>query len=347
MYQILIDWKVPSSWSGFAGPGSWLFAQWKLMAVLFGISFVAYLWATDPERTTERRTAGWITTFTSLIFGAGLALVGLVYLGEIKLHTYGVMISLGFIFGIALTIREGRRVGVAPDQVLDLAFWVLIASMVGSRVLFIITEWNTTYWPNLKATTPFYNAKLFRIWEGGLVFHGGLIGGLIATALFVRSQKLGFFLLADTVVPVVALGQFFGRIGCFSAGCCYGKATDLPWAVSFPASVGLKGHIHPTQLYEALATLAIFFILLWIRHKKRFHGQVVIAYLVLYAFVRFFIEIFRGDIVRGFLFEVDFVRSAEGPDIFTWGQLISVLLLLLAFLLIPLAKRLSSSSPKS
>ncbi|MCB9637501.1 MAG: prolipoprotein diacylglyceryl transferase [Myxococcales bacterium] len=345
MHQILLEWKVPQSWYPVAGPGSWLFSQWKLLAVLFGVAFVAYLWATDPERTQERRAAGWLTSIASLVLGGALAMIGAVYLGELKLHTYGAMISLGFIFGIALSIREGRRVGIGADRILDLAFWILIASMAGSRILFIITEWNS-YWADLQRATPFYNAKLFRVWEGGLVFHGGLIGGLVATLFFVRSHKMNFFLLADVVVPTVALGQFFGRLGCFSAGCCYGKPCDLPWAVSFPTGLeaAAKGHIHPTQLYEALATLAIFFAVVWIRRNKRFHGQALVGYLLLYACVRFFIEIFRGDISRGFLFEVDFVKSAAGPDIFTWGQMISVGLFVLGLLLIPLAKSLQKKS---
>jgi phosphatidylglycerol:prolipoprotein diacylglycerol transferase len=337
MYPVLIDWKIPASWGNLAGPSSWLYAQWKLLAVIFGVVFVAYLWATDPDQGHKRKGAAWLTSIASLILGGALALVGLVALGEVKLHTYGVMIAVAFLVGILLTIREGRRIGLDADRVLDLAFWILIFSMVGSRVLFIITEWSS-YWSDLMLNKPLFQKKLFRIWEGGLVFHGGLIGGLLATFFYVRKYKLNFFLLADTVVPVVALGQFFGRVGCFSAGCCHGKPCDLSWAVTFPPGIAIPGALHPSQLYEASAVLLIFFILLWQRSIKRFHGQVVIVYLMLYAIVRFFLEIFRGDISRGFLFEFDFIQSAQGPDILTWGQMISLLLFALAFILIPLAK---------
>ncbi|MEM1008704.1 MAG: prolipoprotein diacylglyceryl transferase family protein, partial [Myxococcota bacterium] len=128
----MFQWNVPSSWASWAGQGSWLFEQWKILAVALGAAFFAYLWATDPSQRGRRTVHVWWTSVVCLVLGGILGVVGLVYMGEVKLHTYGAMISLGFFFGVALSIREAKRVGMSGDHILDLVFWMLIASMIGA-----------------------------------------------------------------------------------------------------------------------------------------------------------------------------------------------------------------------
>ncbi|MEO1337094.1 MAG: prolipoprotein diacylglyceryl transferase [Myxococcota bacterium] len=231
-----------------------------------------------------------------------------------SLHTYGLMIALGFLVGMQLSAREAARLDLYRntkfDQfVLDLIFGILIASMVGARTLFIIVEWDKGY-----AADPL---KVFRIWEGGLVFYGGLIGGLLFSIYYSIKHGRDFFVVADTLVPQVALGQFFGRLGCLAAGCCWGEPLDPkhPLAIQFPAGslvhshqarsalIGYNDpytvHIHPVQLYESFGTLTFFFVLLMVRTQKRFHGMVLATYLMGYAILRYVVETRRGDIGRG------------------------------------------------
>jgi phosphatidylglycerol:prolipoprotein diacylglycerol transferase len=253
--------------------------------------------------------------------------------GFFNLHTYGLMIALGFMIGMQLGTREARRVDLSDeggyDQfILDLTFWILIVAMVGARLMFITVEWESDY-----ARQPL---KIFKIWEGGLVFYGGLIASILFSIFYSIHHKRDFFLVSDTLIPSVALGQFFGRIGCFAAGCCWGDAVsaDFPFAVQFPPDslayntmqrTGVIGfdapatiHVHPVQMYESFGALVIFFILVFVRTRKRFHGQVLLTYLFLYPIMRSSLELLRGDKARG---EYDFL----GTTIST-AQIVSVIL---------------------
>jgi len=143
------------------------------------------------------------------------------------------------------------------------------------------------------------------IWRGGLVFYGGLIGGAVAFIVAARILKMDLLKSADTVAPAVALGHGIGRIGCFFAGSCYGKPTDLPWAVVFtdPRSLaqGVLGTpVHPVQIYSSLSLMALAVVLIRIRKVSRFEGQVIASYGILYGILRFAMEFLRGD-PRGFL----------------------------------------------
>jgi phosphatidylglycerol:prolipoprotein diacylglycerol transferase len=138
------------------------------------------------------------------------------------------------------------------------------------------------------------------------VFYGGLIGALPVAWWYARKHNLPPWPTADVLAPGVALGQAVGRLGCFAAGCCYGRPAEVPWAVTFKdiyttRTVGtpLDVPLHPTQLYEAAATLLIFGLLIWMSRKKLFHGQVALAYVFLYSLARFVIEFYRGDAARG------------------------------------------------
>ena len=214
--------------------------------------------------------------------------------GEFPVYAYGFFIALGFITGFVLATWKARKEGIPFERVVDLFFYTLFSSLVGARILFILINLDSYL------SAPF---QIFRIWEGGLVFYGGLVLALATALWYMRWHRLPVWEMADLFTPSIALGLFFGRMGCFFAGCCYGKETSLPWKVTFtnPESLApLHIPLHPTQLYDAANGLAIFFFLLWMERRKRFHGQIFWTFVLLYAVTRFLIEIFRGD-PRGFL----------------------------------------------
>ena len=242
---------------------------------------------------------------------------------RLPLHTYGVMLALAFVAAIWLAQKEAERQGQDPQLVGDLAFWILVSSLVGARVYFILVNWSDYFGANAFVVTRFGRVpRFFALWEGGMVFYGGFIAAALAAALYLRVKKMPFLPWADTLIPSVAFGQFLGRIGCFSAGCCWGRSCDpaLPWAAHFPPeslafqSMAARVNpsrfidpdhlhtlpIHPVQLYESLGELLLFaFLAIWLRPRKRFHGQVMAAWLMLYAVLRAVTETFRGDVERG------------------------------------------------
>ncbi len=206
------------------------------------------------------------------------------------IHTYGFFIALGFLFAIFISKREARLAGEDPEKVADLIFWILVAAILGSRLFYVIVYWGDFY-PNRLM-------DVFKLWEGGLVFYGGFIGAVIAAYVFVRKYGLDFWKTADILAPAIPFGHFLGRLGCFSAGCCHGKACTLPWAVTFtnPESLApLNIPLHPTQLYESVTNLLIFIVILNYKRFKKFDGQIFLTYVVIYAVARSILEMFRGD----------------------------------------------------
>jgi phosphatidylglycerol:prolipoprotein diacylglycerol transferase len=237
---------------------------------------------------------------------------------DFPLHAYGVAIAVGFLCAIAVGTRTAARTGEDPQRVRDLCFWLLVSSLVGSRLLFILTN-VPDYVSLCRAGGDCW--KALRVWEGGLVFYGGFFGALLTGWWYMRHFQMRFLRVADILAPSVALGHFFGRLGCWAAGCCWGRPAHgvaTAWAARFPpgslafADAVARGALpagapstlplHPVQLYESFADLALFFALYALGRRKRFDGQVLAAYLGGYALVRFVIELFRGDDVRKFVF---------------------------------------------
>lgn len=219
----------------------------------------------------------------------------LIKIGSVPLYTYGLFVALGFLTALGLAQKEARRRGENPGLMMDLGFYLLLAAIVGSRVFFLIVN------PDVILENPL---AAFEIWKGGLVFYGGFIAALVTAIVFVRKKKLPFMRVADIFAPGLAAGHAIGRIGCFFAGCCYGKVCDLPWAVVFkdPLSLAPTGvHLHPTQLYSVAANLMVFGILWFSRTRITSQGRLFWLYVLLYGVVRAILEIFRGD-PRGFLF---------------------------------------------
>jgi phosphatidylglycerol---prolipoprotein diacylglyceryl transferase len=209
-------------------------------------------------------------------------------LGGLTVHWYGILVAAGFMAGYWTAQRRGLRDGLSPDAVADVVFWLFLGGIVGARVLFVITYWREEF-----ADQPLSHIITTR---SGFVFYGGLIGATICGIAYARWKQLPVWKLADALVPSVALGHSFGRLGCFMTGCCHGRACDLPWAVHFPVEHPTHGAgVHPTQLYEAGLNLALYGALAWWYRRKRFDGQVFALYLMAYAPVRALVEHFRGD----------------------------------------------------
>ena len=216
-------------------------------------------------------------------------------------NTYGVLLAMAFVTGLLLMARLAARDGLDRQKVIDLGLWVLAASLIGSKALMVITEWDSYYRDN-----PSQILSLDFLRSGG-VYYGGFIGAVIASLIVMRYYKLPWWRTADSFAPGIILGQAIGRLGCFSAGCCWGKPTTAWYGVHFsekgheitgvPVGVGL----HPTQLYEAGAALLILALLLLIHRRRRFEGQVILAYAMLYSVARFIIEYWRDD-PRGEIF---------------------------------------------
>ena len=221
-------------------------------------------------------------------------------IGPLTLPTYGVLLAIAFMAGLFVVSRQARRMGLDANRITDLAVYVLIAGLVGAKVLLVIVEWR--YYTG-------HPRDLVSVLQSGGVFYGGLLAAFPVAWWYVVHHKLDGWKTADVLAPGVAIGQAIGRLGCFAAGCCHGRPTHVPWAVTFrdmyaARTVGtpIDVPLHPTQLYESAATAAIFAFLVWLLRRKRFDGQVVLAYVALYSVARFTIEFFRGDSARGFVF---------------------------------------------
>jgi len=241
--------------------------------------------------------------------------------GDLVITWYGVLVAVGFLLAVRCATVRARRNGLSGEMVERLSFWLIVSAVVGSRLLYVLTD------------LPVYLAAPARIFdprEGGVVFLGGLIGALICAVLFIRAKKMPFWRYADVMLPSVALGHAFGRLGCLAVGCCYGKpAPELPWAVTFGISsweqiapVGIP--LHPVQLYAVALNAALFVSLTWAYRWRRFDGQMATLYLGLYSVGRILLEFFRGDEARGFVLE-----ASWGPVLST-GQVTSAVVLIVA-----------------
>jgi len=217
-------------------------------------------------------------------------------IGPFTLHTYGLFVATGFLVGLMVTIKIGKAEGIAPQQTMDIGFLIIVAAIVGSRLMYVLM--NISYYVERPI-------DIFKMWQGGLVFSGGIVCVVLAVVWYTRRHQLSFWKMADMWAPAMAVGQAIGRIGCFMAGCCYGKPTGSRWGAVFtdPHSLApLNIPLHPTQLYSSVSNFIIFFILLLLHRKRKFDGQVFLWLLVLHSTARLFVERFRGD-DRGMVLE--------------------------------------------
>jgi phosphatidylglycerol:prolipoprotein diacylglycerol transferase len=253
------------------------------------------------------------------------------------LHTYGVLIVVGFLCAMYVAWREAMRQGQYADDVLDFAFWALLGGMIGARVVFILVNWKQYFvdrpWDTVAGVSV---PAVLVVWKGGLVFYGAAIGGFMAYLWYARARSIRgaeMLKLADMMIVGLPLAAAFGRLGCVAAGCCWGDAAftldaeghfhqTIPLAIQFPKGalayqslvasadpdvvramreVGKTGPLIPIQLIDSIGEAGIFLLLLVVRSRKWFHGQVLLSYGILYPIWRTTLEMFRGDGERGYL----------------------------------------------
>ncbi|RJR33779.1 MAG: prolipoprotein diacylglyceryl transferase [Desulfobacteraceae bacterium] len=213
----------------------------------------------------------------------------LLSIGPVTIHTYGILVALGFATAFLLTVRLSRSYGLGFQQVVDMGLIGIVAGVVGSRLLFVLLNYSHFL------TRPVETLKL---WDGGMLFSGGLIAVAGAMLFYSRKHGISFLRLGDLWAPGVALGQALGRIGCFMAGCCYGKTLDAPWSIIFthPDSLApLNIPLHPTQLYSVLSGFLIAIILLALHKRRSFEGRVLLWFLILHSTGLLLVERFRSD----------------------------------------------------
>ena len=236
-------------------------------------------------------------------------------IGQFPVHTYGVLIAIGFLLAVWVVRSEAKRIGWPTELIVDFCFLALLIGFIGARIVFIFTRIGD-FMADPKS--------MFYVWEGGLVFYGGPLLVAPWTIWFTKRHKLSFFKLGDISVQGLVLAHAFGRLGCIAAGCCFGKPTGMDWGFQFYSELvpsELQGvPLHPTQLYESLALFALFFYLRLRRKKVRFAGQLTLEYFLVYPIIRSIVEIFRGDVVRGFVID----------DLISTSQFISIIVFLVA-----------------
>ncbi len=217
----------------------------------------------------------------------------LFHIGSYAQATYGVLVAIAFLVALSVVARLARRAGLDSDQVVNLGILCGLSAIVGAKLMMYLID------------IPYYVQNPGEIFslstlQAGGVFYGGLIAALIASTVYMRRHRLPPLLTADVFAPGIALGHSIGRLGCFAAGCCWGRPTSLPWGVTFTnpiahelVGVPLDIKLHPTQLYESAAELIIFTILYWRIRRPHAPGAIISLYLILYSTVRFLVEFVR------------------------------------------------------
>jgi phosphatidylglycerol:prolipoprotein diacylglycerol transferase len=210
-------------------------------------------------------------------------------IGPVSVHAYGFMIALAFLIGIPISIHYARREGIKAETILDLAIYVIIAAIVGSRFFYVVGQWD-----EYKSNLP----EIFMVQKGGLVFLGGLLLAVLVVVFYAKWKKTPMLKLLDALTPGTLLGYAITRVGCFLNGCCFGLPTRLPWGIEFPfgslAYSYFPGEkIHPTQLYAVASMLVAFLIIALLYPRKKFDGQVFCWGLILYSVYRFLVEFLR------------------------------------------------------
>ncbi|HUU01076.1 MAG TPA: prolipoprotein diacylglyceryl transferase [Myxococcota bacterium] len=228
----------------------------------------------------------------------------LFHIGDVGVPAYWAMTLSGFVAAVYMSFRLARRAGIDPRQILDLDLILLVVGVFGARLMHVLVE-DDPLNPGRRILGHYieHPAEIFKLYNG-LAFYGGLIACIPVAIWYLRRKKISLTVTADIYAVCIPLGLFFGRLGCFLAGCCHGTPTELAWGVTFrdPQSLArpLGVPLHPTQLISAAFAL-ILFVFLWLLYRRLRQGQVFLSFVVLYGSGRFLIEFLRGD-NRGMFF---------------------------------------------
>jgi phosphatidylglycerol---prolipoprotein diacylglyceryl transferase len=254
-------------------------------------------------------------------------------IGPVTVYTYGVLLAASYLLGLRLAMSRAKRWGLDANRVLDLGIYIIIAALVGAKLLLLVVDreqFTRNPW------------ELLALARSGGVFYGGLILAVAVAFWYIARHRMPFWTTCDVFAPGIALGHVTGRLGCLAAGCCYGRPTELPWGITFsnPLAASLVGtplntRLHPTQLYEAGAELLILVLLLATERRGRlFAGRTFWGYMLLYAISRYAIEFYRGD-PRGMILGM------------STSQLISLILAPLSLAMLAWLARTTPETPQS
>lgn len=255
----------------------------------------------------------------------------LIEFGGFYLPTYGVMVALGFLAGLWVTSRLGQKVGIDGEKISNLAISCALAGLLGAKLMMFVFEWDRY----VENPSLFFSLETL---QAAGVYQGGFILAFIAAVFLIRNYKLPPLLTMDAFAPGIAIGHAIGRLGCLAAGCCWGGRCDRPWAITFTdysayeiTGVPLGIPLHPTQIYESVFNLVLFFFLYRLFLKRPAPGTVIGLYLVAYSVGRFFMEFFR-----------DHAQELIGP--FSNTQWISIAIAIVGFLILWFYARPTASS---
>ncbi len=255
-------------------------------------------------------------------------------LGGFTIYAYGVLLAAAYLLGLQFALVRARARGLDSQRVMDLGIWIIISALAGAKLLLLVVDFDTF------SRNP---GELLTLLRSGGVFYGGLIAAVVVALWYLRRHKMPMWTVTDVFAPGIALGHVIGRMGCLFAGCCFGRPTDVAWAITFHSeyaaqNVGtpLNVPLHPTQLYEAGAELLILLFLLATERKGRpFPGRTFWGYLLLYGVSRFIIEFYRGD-----------TRGTVG--MFSTSQFLSLIIVPLSIvMLIVLGRRFAGPAPQA
>ncbi len=268
--------------------GPWSWGAYPVIVLILALIVGLVQWLESRRAGSQSLTAtNWALTTLFVLAGAAAMILVVNKLAPIYVHSYGVMLLIALAAGTWWLTRTGRNYGFNLEDWIDFALIILLSGVVGARLLYVLL-----HLPDY-ASAPI---TILYVWQGGLAFHGGVAGAIIAGYIFACVRRISFPLLADLSAPALALGYAIARIGCFLNGCCYGHRCDLPWGVTFPpgTEAGAGGFPrHPTQLYACAASFIIFLVLARLQPRIKVRGNLFLLYLVLYSVYRFIVEFFR------------------------------------------------------
>ncbi|MBM3265981.1 MAG: prolipoprotein diacylglyceryl transferase, partial [candidate division Zixibacteria bacterium] len=245
-------------------------------------------------------------------------------------RSYGVMLALSFLVGIYLALKRSAERGLDQNQMVNLSLLVILFSIVGARIMYVIPHWDEFSSNLLDIVSPFQSSGIIGL--TGLTMYGGFIGAVVAALIYLKRNRLPIWRACDAFTPSIALGIGFTRIGCLLNGCCFGKPTDLPWGVTFPAysaagSFYPDAHLHPSQLYNAVLGFGLFALLMWLDRKERFDGFLFAMLLIIEPMTRFVVDFSR-------YYESSMTLAVIGHAPFSVNQGVSLVLCGIGFFLI-------------
>ena len=255
-------------------------------------------------------------------------------IGRFPVYTYGVLLAAAYLLGLQFALMRAKARNLDPNRVMDLGIWIIISALVGAKLLLLVVDFDR-YRGN--------PGELLDLLRSGGVFYGGLIAAVVVALWYLRRHRMPMWTVTDVFAPGIALGHVIGRLGCLFAGCCFGRPTDVPWAITFHSSYASQNAgtpldipLHPTQLYEAGAELLILLLLLATERRGRpFPGRTFWAYMFFYGVSRFVIEFYRGD-----------PRGSIG--MFSTSQFLSLIIVPLSILmLVVLGRRAVGPTPQA